>query len=227
MKLLRLVRTFQTTRKLSWTFWQSRRLFKIKIKYFESCKTLNNLPNFRKVFLTSWQSGNFLAKLNNSFSSVSHEIGLFHMILQQYYCYLPHGTTHYHMRLLCPMWDCCPTQLLCPTQYHFGPRKNPLSHKILLCPTWHCSVFYDTALSHMTMLCPTKLFFVLNETAMSHMRLFFPISDCTLFHIRRFCPAKYFFLPHETCLSHMILLCSIWDYHMRLLSPTLDCSSPY
>ena len=51
MKLARHSRTCQTSGKLSWTFWQSKRLLKIIEKYFEASKTFQDLLNFRKVIL--------------------------------------------------------------------------------------------------------------------------------------------------------------------------------
>ena len=44
-------RTCPSSVKLFWTFWQSRRLLKIIEKYFEACKTFQDLSNFRKVIL--------------------------------------------------------------------------------------------------------------------------------------------------------------------------------
>ena len=43
--------TCQTSGKLVWTFWQSRRLLKITKKYFEASKTFQDLSNFRKVIV--------------------------------------------------------------------------------------------------------------------------------------------------------------------------------
>ena len=44
-------RTCKTSGKLSWTFWQYRRLLKIIEKYFQACKTFKYLLNFKKGIL--------------------------------------------------------------------------------------------------------------------------------------------------------------------------------
>ena len=44
-------RTCQTSRRLSWTFWQSMRVLKIIEKYFEAWLTFQDMSNFKKVIL--------------------------------------------------------------------------------------------------------------------------------------------------------------------------------
>ena len=129
LKLSRCSRTCQTSRKLCWTLWQSRRPLKSMRLLFS---TIHCLTNMRLVWPT-WDCTN------------PHETTLTHMRLlcPLWDISVPHETALCYMRHISSTWD------------RSIPHEPDLSHMRLLCAKRDCPVPHETVLSHMRLPCPT------------------------------------------------------------------------
>ena len=118
MKFTRHSRTCQTSGKLFWTFWQSRRLLNIIQNYLEACKIFQDLSNFRKVILDLLVIYEAFKNHTKIFWSLQDIPGL--VKLQENY-FGPSGNPgdlKYHTELFWSSRTCQTSGRLCVTFWH-------------------------------------------------------------------------------------------------------------